>query len=51
MADNMDRRRYPKERDGGKNEWKAMIKHYEEFDTKVSMLERYSKSVVQDNLR
>lgn len=49
--DQLERRHYPKDRDGGKNEWKALVKHYEEFDTKVSLMERYAKSVVQENMR
>lgn len=45
----MNRRNYPKDLDGGKNEWKALIKHYEEFDMKANMLEQYAKNVVQSN--
>ncbi len=46
----MDRRHYPKDLDGGKNEWKALVKHYEEFDMKANVLENYAKNVVQSNI-
>ena len=46
-----ERSHYPRDLDGGKNEWKALIKHYEEFDLKANMLEKYAKGVVQENIR
>lgn len=51
VSQTRDRRRYPHDLDGGKNEWKALVKHYEEYDMKANMLERYSKNMVQENTR
>lgn len=37
------RRRYHKEFDGGKNEWKSLIRHYEEHALKADLLEKIAK--------
>ena len=39
----LDRRHYHREREGGKNEWKSLIKHYEEFSKKADLMENYAK--------
>jgi hypothetical protein len=46
-----ERRKYPTGQLGNKDEWKALVKHYEEYDVKASLLERYSKNVVQEKVR
>lgn len=51
MEEVRERRHYPKDLDGAKNEWKALVKHYEEYDLKANMLEKYSKNVVQETMR
>ena len=51
MEELRERRHYPKDLDGSKNEWKALVKHYEEYDLKANMLEKYSKNVVQETMR
>ena len=45
------RRNYPKDREGGKNEWKAIVKHYEEYDKKGLLMERHAKGLVQETVK
>lgn len=47
----MPRRKYHRDRDYGKNEWKSLVKHYEEFDMKAKMVERYAKKALQERMR
>jgi hypothetical protein len=44
-------RRIPRDLQGGQNEWKALVKHYENFDTKASMLEKAAKGLVQETVK
>lgn len=43
-----ERRHYPRDLEGGKNEWKALVKHYEEYDMKANVLENYAKNIIQN---
>lgn len=44
-------RNIPRDLQGGRNEWKALVKHYEAFDTKASLLEKAAKGLVQETVR
>jgi hypothetical protein len=48
---NLPRRRYHNNRAEGKNEWKSLVKHYEEFDQKARMIEEFAKRAYQDRMR
>lgn len=48
---NLPRREYHRDRDSGMNEWKSLVKHYEEFDMKAKMVERYAKRALQERMR
>ena len=49
---NYPRRHYHRDRDlKGKNEWKSLVKHYEEFDQKASLVEEYAKRAYQQKMK
>merc|ERR1711904_101076 len=51
---NLQRRHYPKENDGAKNEWKAMIDHQVEADRRAKQhmenMNNYKKKLQGENL-
>jgi len=48
---NLPRRHYHYDEREGKNEWKSLVKHYEEFDQKAKMIEEYAKRAYQERMR
>lgn len=48
---NLPVRDYIRDRNTGKNHWKSLIKHYEEFDQKARLMERYADRAIKDKMR
>lgn len=49
---NLPRRHYVvAPQDHGRNEWRSMIKHYEEVDSKARLMEQYAKRAFQKKAR
>ena len=49
---NLPRRRYKiAPQDVGKNEWRSLVKHYEDVDQKTKLMEKYAKEAFQRKMR
>ena len=46
-----ERRKYHREKDGAKNEWKSMVVHFEEFAKNAEYLEKIAKMEMNKKLR
>lgn len=48
---NLPIRDHIRDRDQTKNEWKSLIKHYEEFDQKARLVEKYAERAVKERMK
>lgn len=48
---NLPERDYIRDRNSGKNHWKSLVKHYEEYDQKARMMERYAQRAMKEKMK